>query len=344
MSLAWQPRSGPRDGKPDLVQESSSPFPDVDILTAGLTSVLRTCDITCGHITVLSREPNIHGSYPSEIVTCKVNARSVLRLFCKYGSEQNENGYVGKRGVPYETAVYRHVLQPLKSGTPRFYGAHADASTGETWLILECIDRSARLNLATEPEAAMGLAARWIGRFHAANEMRFSSASLPFLITYDAEYYRGWVRRTLLFANHLHRRFPWLAPLCERAEEFVTALLAPRATVIHGEYYPRNILYGDGVVCPVDWESTAIAAGEIDLASLIEAWPEEIVRKCESEYQRARWPGGTPSDFEQRLKMAHLYIQLRWLGERPEWTTDGSSLPRFERLYSVGRRAGLVPE
>ena len=58
-----------------------------------------------------------------------------------------------------------------------------------------------------------------------------------------------------------------------------------RETVIHGEFYPKNVLIHDGIVCPIDWESTAISVGEIDLAALTENWSEEIVQQCKIEYQ-----------------------------------------------------------
>ena len=60
--------------------------------------------------------------------------------------------------------------------------------------------------------------------------------------------------------------------VCQRADEFIAQLLAAPRTMIHGEFYPGNILYEKGRICPVDWESAAIAAGELDLAALTEGW------------------------------------------------------------------------
>jgi thiamine kinase-like enzyme len=188
----------------------------------------------------------------------------------------------------------------------------------------------------------MGVAARWLGHFHAANAARLATTPIPFLNRYDAAYYRGWARRTSLFAGHLHQRFPWLAELCERSEEFVALLLAPPLTVIHGEYTPHNVLIRNGTIHPVDWESAALAAGEIDLATLTEAWPDETVQECETEYWRARWPPGAPPGAEQTLAAARLYVGFRWLGARPEWTTDERGLWRFALLRATGERLGLI--
>jgi len=211
---------------------------------------------------------------------------------------------------------------------------------GETWLILEYVDASMLLEHAPHPAAVVS-AARWIGRFHAANVARLSSTPMPLLNTYDLAYYQGWARRTALLAEPVQQRLPWLTPLCERSQGALALLLAPPVTIIHGEYYPKNVLYRDGIIYPVDWESAAIAAGEIDVACLTDRWPADTVRECELAYQQARWPDGAPAAFAQRLAPARLYIHVRWLGGRPEWTTR-QQYCRFVHLRSVGEQLGLI--
>jgi hypothetical protein len=321
------------------MQTSHSHFPDLQTLTLGLTCVFRREGSPGGPVTVLHREPAIYlSSSPSEVVRCRCGQGSELVLFCKYAAGRRRHAHGHRGGVAYEAEVYRLVLQPLPALTPRFYGTHTDA-TGETWLVLEYLAHSERVS--TDP-AAMGLAAGWLGQFHAANEARLAGCALSFLSTYDAEYYRGWARRTSRFAGPLHSRFGWLAPLCERFEEAGASLLAPPPTVIHGEYTVHNVLVRGGRIYPVDWEATAIAIGEIDLATLTDRWPAAIVQECEREYRAARWPEGAPPDFERRLDLARLYVQFRWLGERPAWTTDEQRLWRFEAARCAGERLGLI--
>jgi aminoglycoside phosphotransferase (APT) family kinase protein len=168
---------------------------------------------------------------------------------------------------------------------------------------------------------------------------------MSFLKRYDAEYYLGWAHRTALLAGPLHARLPWLATLCQRFEILVPLLLAPPPTIIHGEYYGRNILVQDGIVYPVDWESAAIAAGEIDLASLTDQWPSSITEECELAYQHARWPQGTPIEFERRLAAARLYLHFRWLGELRDGNTAGSGRfeRRFDEMRSLGEELHLIP-
>jgi hypothetical protein len=333
-----------------------SVLPSLQTLAVGLASVLRS------QVTILDRQPNTYAStFPSEIVRCQLGNGRRLRFLCKYGADHSTSlsGITGhKGGVPYEAAVYRHVLRTSRATTPTFYGAYRDLETGGTWLILEYLDDSVRLCSKRESSAAMGLAARWIGRFHNdATEERLSGASVRFLNRYDAEYYLGWARRTSLLAGHLRQRLPWLTTLCGRFEDVVALLLASPPTVIHGEYYPSNVLFRGGTVYSVDWESAAVAAGEIDLAALTEDWGAEIERQCELEYQRVRWPEGPPADFERRLYSARLYLQFRWLchenrhilagkdtgGERSDWTHEAKvPLYRLEQLRSLGERLELI--
>ncbi len=266
---------------------------------------------------------------------------SQLRLLCKYTAGCSHQSYGHRGGIAYEAEVYRHVLQRLPVSTPTLYGTHKDATTGETWLILEYIDKTLRVKDSRDL-TVMQAAAHWLGRFHRVSQLRLSEASLSFLNKYDAEYYLGWAERTSLFAGQLHRRFPWLATLCQRFEKVLDTLLEPPKIIIHGEYYPSNILFRQGTIYPVDWESTAVAIAEIDLASLIEDWPMETARLCKAEYQAARWPEGAPADFERKLEAVQFYWHFRWLGDRPEWTLQEQALKRFARLQSLGERFGLI--
>ena len=189
----------------------------------------------------------------------------------------------------------------------------------------------------------MVLSARWLGKFHAAQQARASSDSSSFLKRYDAKYYRGWVDRAAQFTAPLQARFPWLVKLCRRAGDMFAPLLAAPPTVIHGEFYINNILVRRKTVFPVDWESAAIAPGEIDLAALTEGpWQARVVRRCEREYQRSRWPEGAPPGFPQTLDTARLYLYFRWLGERPDWATPEKTLWRYEHLYKTAKRLGLL--
>jgi len=312
--------------------------PDRKTLEATLTSFFNENNFSKEQLTIVHRETTIQGTFPKEIVTCRLEDGREIRFFCKYATGPAHNAYGHRGGGALEATVYRELLQTMQVTVPALLGIYRGSTTGEIWLILEYLSESVRVKNATDP-AAIALAARWIGQFHALNEARLRESPMPFLYSYDAEYYLGWAQRTRQYAGDLRQRFPWLKPLCQRFEEVVTALLSAPLTVLHGEYYPKNILYHEGRIYPVDWESTAIGAGEIDLASLTEGWPEDIAHQLELEYQQARWPDGSPVGFQQTLGAARLYLHFRWIGDQSEAT---SSDWRFEQLYTAGRVLGLI--
>ena len=63
------------------------------------------------------------------------------------------------------------------------------------------------------------------------------------------------------------------------------------------------------------------------------------MQECEGLYQAVRWPDGPPDGFHRRLWAARLYLNFRWLGDRPE----ASDIEwRLEALQVAGRNLGLV--
>jgi hypothetical protein len=324
-------------------------LPDLPTLTLWLSSALGRDGSQARPVRVLRRHlPPFMSTFPNEIVTCQLPDGRKRRVFIKYQAGQSHDSYGHRGDLPYETEVYRRVLQPLPEFKPKCLGAHTDATTGAISLFLEYVYGSVRLSdmvwkRTTRQPRAMAQAARWIGEFQAAHEKRSDKGSLAFLKRYDAQYYRGWARRTLEFSRPLHARFPWLPRLCE-SEEWFRPLLAARRTVIHGEFYAKTVLVRNQSVFMVDWESAAMAAGEIDLAALTEGkhWPEIVVSRCESAYVHARWPEGAPSSFGETLDAAKIYLHFRWLGERPDWTVREKNLSRYDYLRATAQGAGLI--
>jgi Phosphotransferase enzyme family len=332
------------------MQPDDGDYPELDALAGGLQSVLRRAGVGRNGLAVVDREPNrLPKTYPSEIVTCRLADGRELRLFCKYQAGSGHPAHGHRRSLAYEAAVYSRVLSRSGVPAPRCYGLHRQRGAGSTWLVMEYVD-GRRVMATTAPDApggapvpgAMPLAARWLGLFHGAQDAVHPGGGPAFLITYGAAYYRGWARRTAWFSRRWRTRFPWVAAICLRVAEGAAPLLGAPPTIIHGEFYPGNVLVREGVIYPVDWESAALAAGEIDLAALVEQWPADIVRQCELEYVRARWPEGPPPDLGQRLLAARLYLHLRWLGDRPDWLEHPRIFWRFDDLQDVGRRLGLL--
>ncbi|MBU6401778.1 MAG: hypothetical protein KGS61_15785 [Verrucomicrobia bacterium] len=323
-------------------------LPDARTLHARLAAVLTAEEFP--PMTVVDRKrPRYMSTFPNEIVTCRLGDGKARRLFCKYERGCNHNAHGHRGGLAYEAAVYRHVLQPLHTVRPEFVGAHTDGTTAETWLFLEYLDHCTRLKdirvrrKGISQPVAMSLAARWLGKFHRSQQVRLGNVATAFLKRYDADYYAGWVQRAWAFARPVRRRFPWLAILCAHAHRMFAPLLAAPATIVHGEFYINNVLVRRKQVYPVDWESAAIGPGEIDLAALTEGpWAKAVVRRCERDYQRHRWPDTVPGRFAFTLDTARLYLHFRWLGERPDWTLGQKHRWRYACLREIGRRLGLI--
>jgi hypothetical protein len=292
-------------------------------------------------VTVLERIPELpYGSSAADIVHCRTADGKPHRLFCKYAAPETHLRHGHRGGVAREAFVYQNLL--TNSAGPhsvRYYGSHGGPEGGH-WLILEYLEDAERLAWTRNPEF-MYEAARWIGKFHASQQTRGSApANMP-VSAYDENYYMGWIRRTREYASGLPPEFSWVRRACDLAPAILQPLLIAPYTVIHGEYYPKNIMIKDCRVYPVDWESAALAPGEIDLASLIERWPSEVRDRCQSEYADARWASGAPDNFLDVLAAARFYLHFRWLGDRPSRTTAGKSRWRLAALRAIAEATAL---
>lgn len=306
-------------------------YPDTPLLVEALGRVLRPRPSTIDLIVVDRRR--LRGStFPVEIVTARVAADRIVSLFCKYEAGLAHEGFGHRGGVRHEAKVYAKILGPLRCSTPAFIGRHIDRHTGDTWLFLEAVGAPSIANApGAQSPASLRAAANWIGRFH--RDLASRTRAFPFLSRYGVAYYRGFVDRVWRFSVGRRRQYPWLREVCDRAGEFIALLLDAPTTVVHGEYYPGNIVVTEGRTCPVDWESAAVAPGELDLSALTEGWPQALADECAREYTDARWPGGAPAGFHRTLAAARLYWSFRWLGSRQRALSDDRrSESRLQRL------------
>ena len=289
---------------------------------------------------IVDRMPNAQSStFVSEIVTCQLDGDVKLTLLCKYEtfrrSNARDHGACGhRRGNGYEADVYRHILEPMGGVAPRWYGVHRDGPTGTTCLFLEYLDG------AEHPESAamMPQAATALADFHERGKPFASRAEATFLAVYDRDFYAGWAHRTAAFTESLGENNRWVSDVCARFAQYGGPELERHPTVIHGEYYRKNMLVHGGRLYGIDWESCAIGAAEIDVAMLIDGWSDESVTVVEH-YARARWPEGDRT-FARRFAIAQMYVHFRWLGDQPHSTP--SELWRLEDLRAESERAGLL--
>src|SRR5208282_153505 len=197
-----------------------------------------------------------------EVVACRLADGSVRQLLCKSGPLGEADQPSHRFGVAYEAQVYDQLLRTWKIDVPRLHGAFVDETNQTVVLALDYLADAASLHQLPDPKAGLMAAAEWIARFHLWGE----TAGVPtFLHRYDTDFYRKWIERAGHMTRGLHERYPWLPELCERCQRRLPALLPP-TTIIHGEYQVDNLLVWKGRNVSIDWESAALAAGEINLA------------------------------------------------------------------------------
>jgi|SRR5688572_5879512 len=300
-------------------------------MSSALDSLIARRDLT-----VLKREPSAYVSSSfNEILTCRFSDDSIRRILLKRGVTHAERSHGNHGGVPYEVEIYRLVLEPLGIRSPRLHDAFLDTVSGETVMLIDYIENSVRLSKAEI--SRLYDAACWIAAFHKANQSRVELLAGQ-VRRYGSDYYSGWMNRAHEFWSADN---PWLGALREAWNEFAQELQAG-PTIVHGEYYPKNILISGDTIIPIDWETTAIAAGEIDVVFLTERWPDAIREACESAYRQARWPEGPPASFHRRLLLANMYAQLLRLGHRKHLVSEKEAAQRLGILRDLCRKTGLV--
>jgi hypothetical protein len=314
-------------------------FPDLATLAPLLRELF--ADRGLGEVVaVIDRRANeFESSWPIEIVRLALADGREIEAICKYQRERGCDAFGHRGGVAREAYVYEAVLQDLPIARPDLYGALRDDCG--TLLVLEYLPSPVRLKYCRSTKV-FGRAGTWIGDFHRLCEPLVADLPVGALRRYDERFLAGWIDRTLEFARPVLHTHPWLTDVCREARPLIMGLLDGPQTVIHGEYYPDNILYSRGAIYPVDWESAAIGPAEIDLASLFERWPLRFGDAARRAYAASRWPAGAPRELPERLEAAALYLHFRWLGDTPEWTIDEDSRWRFRRLKSAGRRLGWI--
>jgi len=290
-------------------------------------------------------------SFPLEQLDLRLDDGASLRLVFKQLDWEalNEEARLAKPRFLHdplrEAAVYRSVLAAAPSGPPRHYGTAIDPERGRHWLFIEWVD--GRELFQVGDRELWEAAAAWLGATHMqlGEELDRHQASGR-LLDYDRSHYRRWVDRSRRFAHapgQLESRGRSVEALLARYEPAIEELLAMPKTVIHGEFYPSNVLVaGDAAnprVCPVDWELAASAPAVIDLAALVSGgWSDDDREALVSAYGAAR---EAHSFTARQLDLARLHLAVQWLGwAEPSWSPPagqqqdwlGEGLALAERL------------
>ena len=289
---------------------------------------------------VVARRPNAYtSSSRSEVVTIRVPRGDHRNYLVKYDRGRRDPAPSCRHGIDYCGRVYESLLARLPLRHLRTLGTVRVGPTAVPALVIEHLDDSFRVGEAPEVSGILA-AAEWCGCFHHLAAPRQGDRELDFLVRYDRGYYRAWADRAERLAAGAARSDAWLGRACAAFREMAGDLAAAPTTIIHGEMSPQNVLWRDGEIYPVDWESAAVGPGEIDLAALLFGWPDETVARCIEAYWEARRTP-RPAAFPARWAAATLYTGLRWLP--PHGAGDD---PRFslalDRLRETAASCGVV--
>ena len=229
-----------------------------------------------------------------------------------------------------EIEVYRDLLDGAGLGTPEYFGSSVDPGRDRYWLFIENVAGPVLWQVG-EFEVYEETARRLAGMH--ATLAAAAPAPPRSLLRYDADLYRTWIRRAREFAERAAT--PWddatraaVIDLAGRYEPVIAQLASLPVTVVHGEFYPSNVIVGQragGVrIAPIDWEIAAVGPGLLDLAALtIGKWTpaqREALARAYREGAEAG-PGGDalPRDFDAALDFCRLHLAVQWLGWDPDW-------------------------
>ncbi len=221
--------------------------------------------------------------------------------------------------------MYEQLLAEARIETPRLYASLRAPSMGRYWLFLERVPGT-ELRWSVE-SSAWGRSAAWLARAHVTlGRTRAVPASL---LRHDAAYYRRWLHRARRSTGPTdgprRTRLAWVAAHYDAVIDLLTSL--PR-TIIHGEFYPSNILVDDsqpdGRISVVDWEMAAMGPAVVDLAALTGGRHAPEDRDAMVDAYRAVLAGDRDAAIRatsaEALTCARLHFAVQWLGWAPDWS------------------------
>lgn len=310
---------------------------DIKLLSKFISSIFSKAEEEFTLEKILSRTVSEHeGTFPAEIIKCRLSNKKKITLRLKYAFRKKEKKlYIQRDGIEYEGNIYSQLLEHIPLTTVRYYGNEFIKKSKEYCLVLEYLDDCYKIK-QVGPKA-FSKAAEWIASFH----ILFESNCLPFVRVYDENYYRSWADKIEISMQKLNKKFYWVQNLFNYYRENINILTASPQTVIHGEFYGKNVLIRDGIIYPIDWETAAYGPAEIDVACLMEGKDEVRAKLAIEGYKTTRWhnKNDIPELFEKRLLMARLYFTFRWLAE---WTMKEDEIEAWLRTEGYGNALRLL--
>lgn len=200
-----------------------------------------------------------------------------------------------------EIAAYRWLADELP--LPRLVAAR---ERGARWLLLERVEGEPLWQC--DDSACWCEAARWLADLHALEK---PPGGAPW-VSYDGPYFDRWMPRALEFAPDAG-----LARLQHAHEAAISNLTRAPAVMLHGDYYPSNILAGTRVRA-LDFELAGLGPAALDLAALLTGLEQPLADAALDAYRSRMGDAQAGEGLEWLLPCARLHLAVRWLGWMPE--------------------------
>lgn len=292
-------------------------------LTAAVSLALGDRPAGPGVVDVQRRPLMRHSSHRLEALDVALEDGSVLALVRKPVGPDSLLPVARSVRPPFlggafrELVAYRDVLLGGDFETPVFHGLLIDPEDATLHLLLERVE-GVELAVAGELGAWVETAT-WLGRFHsslAEHRAVLEGTVLPRLTRAS---WRRWMQRAVQCGTEGERAsIAWLAA---RHDVVVNRLTALPPTVVHGDFYPSNVIVAPAAdghrIAPVDWELAAVGPGLLDLAALTAGqWrPEQREQLVHAYVDGLGARAVEPAD----LLACRLQVAVQWLGWTRAW-------------------------
>ena len=304
----------------------------------------------------LNRQPSKYrSSFALEALSLRLSSERQLEIMFKdlSWSGLTADACRAKRHASYdplrELAVYDEVLRRHPTLGASCFGTVADSAQDRYWLFIEQF-RGVELYQIGDFDVWKHVA-RWLAVMHASlrRTVEGNAALQARLITHEAAQQELWFRRACQSVASTHGAVAsrGLKELFKLLPRLNRALSTGRPTLIHGEFYPSNIMVANTDtswrVCAVDWEMAGLGVGLLDLAALVAGrWTAAQQQELACSYYQVISTHGEEwreVDFFETLDCCRLYIALRWLGWSDEWTAPSDHAHDWlEGAMSAGQR------
>ncbi len=245
-------------------------------------------------------------------------------IIAKFPSPAAENRAVAQTYDMYgrEVSFYRSVARDVSLRVPACYFADIDRETGDFLLLLEDLqdmrvgDQVAGCS-ASEAERVI----RGIAKLHARTWATNDSSTL---ICHDNPAQRdGMISGFGMGWPVVRERFADLIPAAgdrlqcampEAVPRLLAAMCRPPMCVVHADVRLDNVMFGDGDIALVDWQSVCLSAPEQDLAYFVTQSLSDRVRNAHdwvALYHRALLDEGVDYSLTQcrrRYRISALYL------------------------------------